>query len=351
MSKSERGAEPSQPVPGSLRRDPGSAGAGPGEDIAGLAWRLLGALRAAAAPAADRSLHDTFETNQVLSVLDLQIERSVDVPRNRLSRACLRDLFCSYTFFPQWNRFPVAGQTVVELGCGSLNPLSLLLLYVLAGARRGIGVDLDPVQDVQLATRALCRTASYMLLDPRLVVGDYPVSREQAAAYARPLDFMKLLAGDPGGLDPHTLTFANESAASLGLGDGEVDRVLSNSFLEHVPDPRAVIAEMARVTRPGGLVCHHIDGTDHRSHVDPRLHSLAFLQSDPQAALVGGCNRIRPRHYCALLEQHGFQVLHTQVWLRCEVDDRLRSSFVEPYRSMPREDLEVTNLGIWARRR
>jgi SAM-dependent methyltransferase len=38
----------------------------------------------------------------------------------------------------------------------------------------------------------------------------------------------------------------------LPFADGEFDTVLSNQVVEHVPDPRAHLAELARVLRPGG---------------------------------------------------------------------------------------------------
>jgi len=40
--------------------------------------------------------------------------------------------------------------------------------------------------------------------------------------------------------------------SEIPFGDGAFDTVLSNQVLEHVPDPRALWAEMVRVLRPGG---------------------------------------------------------------------------------------------------
>ncbi|MEM6672643.1 MAG: methyltransferase domain-containing protein [Planctomycetota bacterium] len=40
--------------------------------------------------------------------------------------------------------------------------------------------------------------------------------------------------------------------AALPVLEGSVDTVLSTEVLEHVPDPRALVDEMARVLRPGG---------------------------------------------------------------------------------------------------
>jgi SAM-dependent methyltransferase len=40
----------------------------------------------------------------------------------------------------------------------------------------------------------------------------------------------------------------------LPFGDGTIDAVISQSVLEHLPQPQAAVAEMARVLKPGGLV-------------------------------------------------------------------------------------------------
>ena len=44
------------------------------------------------------------------------------------------------------------------------------------------------------------------------------------------------------------------SALALPLADAAVDVCFSSNVLEHVPDPRRMLDEMVRVTRPGGIV-------------------------------------------------------------------------------------------------
>lgn len=44
------------------------------------------------------------------------------------------------------------------------------------------------------------------------------------------------------------------TASALPIGDACIDTVLCTEVLEHVPDPDAVVAEIARVLRPGGIV-------------------------------------------------------------------------------------------------
>jgi SAM-dependent methyltransferase len=43
-------------------------------------------------------------------------------------------------------------------------------------------------------------------------------------------------------------------AIRLPIRDGSIDGVVSSNLLEHVPSPPAVVAELARVVRPGGWV-------------------------------------------------------------------------------------------------
>ncbi len=45
------------------------------------------------------------------------------------------------------------------------------------------------------------------------------------------------------------------SALEIPFADREFDVVTSYQVLEHVPDPRQMLTEMLRVTRPGGVVC------------------------------------------------------------------------------------------------
>jgi ubiquinone/menaquinone biosynthesis C-methylase UbiE len=57
-----------------------------------------------------------------------------------------------------------------------------------------------------------------------------------------------------------SVDFASDASA-LPLADGSVDVVLSLELLEHVPEPAAVLREIARVLKPGGTVILSVPST------------------------------------------------------------------------------------------
>jgi SAM-dependent methyltransferase len=333
-------------APGSLREVIGSGpdalplATVPLEQLAGA---LLERIRSSPPPA-------SWSLSQLSGILDLELESWACVHQNRFSRQWLADLFAVYTGCPE-HLPPIAGSVVVELGCGGFDPFALLMLFVLLGARRGIGVDLDPVYDARLAARGLARCAMYLLADPPSIAGSFAIEREAIARSLGAFDLDRLWRGDLAGVDRNRLEFRNDSAANLSLGDAEADLLLSNSFLEHVADVDDVIREMARVTRPGGCGVHQIDGMDHAHHGDPARHPLDFLRVETDAAMVGGCNRVRPMGYVRLFEEHGFDVVRTRASQRVAVDEQLRAGFAKPFRSMPTEHLEVAVATLFVRRR
>lgn len=52
----------------------------------------------------------------------------------------------------------------------------------------------------------------------------------------------------------HRVQLHHGDAKSLGFDDDYFGSVISNSLIHHVPDPRVVLQEMVRVTRPGGTI-------------------------------------------------------------------------------------------------
>lgn len=285
-------------------------------------------------------------------LLQDQLRELTDVHLNRFSRKRLRDLHYNYIGRPHHAVRPsIADSVWVEMGCGSQNPVAFLFLALLLGARRGIAVDLDPIQDPVTAWRALADVAAMMLVDPVSIVEHDGVDRLEVMKRLAAFDLAKLRVGDPTGVDPNRLAYFQESVEATSLPAASADVVVSHAFLEHVSNLEAIVRECARITRPGGFGLHGIDGADHWRYSDASVHPLSFLQEGGDATLVHHSNRIRPLAMGAVFEQHGFEVVEFDEWERVDVPPELRARFVEPFRSMAQEDLEVMSGLLVVRRR
>jgi SAM-dependent methyltransferase len=287
----------------------------------------------------------SFSANEGTILLGCEIHKALevvlDVHNNRLSRRRYRDLFGTFYEFVEPPRPTLKGATIVELGCGSINPYGLLFLFLMLGARRGLAIDLDEIQDVPRAARALADLAAMILIDPREVLGDYLITPEQVLKNIASFDLARLRAGDPLGLDPARLTYMRESVHGLSLAKGEADLVVSNAFFEHITLVDDAIAEVSRITRKGGIGVHTIDGSDHRRYDNPACHPLELLTEADNEPLVHGSNRIRPLEFASVFERHGFEVISCEPFESVEVTAELRSRLVEPFRSMTNEALTV----------
>ncbi len=157
-------------------------------------------------------------------------------------------------------------------------------------------------------------------------------------------------------------------SSSLPHADRSFDVVYSVAALEHVANPHSTVREMHRVLAPGGIAVHEIDLTHHGS-ADPfrfleweedewRRRAERYGDERTQERLLGGgwgsevyCNRLRRGQWLALFDGAGFERLHDEPVI---VYDQARINairFVEPFRSMPAEELSVLAFRIVARKR
>lgn len=244
----------------------------------------------------------------------------------------------------------LAGATCLDFGCGGLNPLGGILGLLLAGARRGLAIDLDEVASPICAVRAL-----YTLIGAALTgttQTPIPGTRDDLLARIGSFDLRKLADGDQTGIDDARLRHERVDLRSAGIADGAIDVVVSNSVFEHLGDVEDVLAEMARVVRPGGLAVHAIDGFDHRYYGRPdEISPHAFLFESSDAPLLYGCNRIRPLAFAALFEQAGFEVRKLVEAHRTPLTDDEVARLDPAFRDMPRDHLEVTRARYFLRRR
>ncbi|HUH86075.1 MAG TPA: class I SAM-dependent methyltransferase [Stellaceae bacterium] len=141
-------------------------------------------------------------------------------------------------------------EEILDLGCGT-GSLSLLLAER-GSARRILGIDIAEAYIAYAAAR--CR-------DPRL-------------------------------------RFAVGDATRLDLPDRSVDRAFSLLALNFVPSPERAIAEMRRVTRPGGSVAAAV-----WDFAGGLVYQRIFW--DTAAALDADAGRARARHFASPLTRAG----------------------------------------------
>lgn len=204
------------------------------------------------------------------------------------------------------------GLSVVDVGAGQW--MSNARLFAASGARvLAVDPELPPsgIGGYAEFARALGLQRAAKTLANDVVLGR---RFERALAAGAGVSEARLAAAKP---DRY-----RGGAERLPLADGSVDVVVSDNVYEHVPDVRAVTAEIARVLRPGGVACitihpfsafsgghhpatiHHGDGP-----FSPTIPAWDHLRGErfPSGVFL---NRVRIRDYRTILGSH----LETVTW-------------------------------------
>ena len=86
---------------------------------------------------------------------------------------------------------------------------------------------------------------------------------------------------------------------ALPLGSGSVDLVIADWVVEHFPRPRAVVAEVARVLRPGGLFAFRTGNLRHYSYAIGSVtpHWFHRLVANPARGLPRDAGDPYPTYY------------------------------------------------------
>lgn len=278
---------------------------------------------------------------RLLGQLRTRLSLITDCAPNRYSTIKARQLLAVVRGHPYYRDDLVAGRSIVEFGCGGINPLAGHLAFAALGARKCTGLDLEAPNNPELAARSMFEVAAEMLLAPNLFFAPASPGVDWVRKNLEGIDFQRLRGGDLGGLPSDRFQMLQASGAKTGLETNTTDMCVSVSFLEHVDDIDAVIAETARLTPPGRLGVHLIDGADHRSYWNKDYDSLQFLTEEPGGHHYTGCNRIRPRHFIERFEAHGFTVVEFQTLRTHELPSDFRARLVPPFAEMSDEDLSV----------
>jgi len=200
--------------------------------------------------------------------------------------------------------FTLEGKSAREMGSGWF-PI-MPLMYRLAGAEH---VWLSDVQALlnpaNLATTAAFLQAQRAKIQALIGVGD-----------AR---FDAVLAAPLGGEFGADLAALGLSYVIIGRDPMPVtDVIFSHTTLEHIEPEllRRIFTDAHALLRPGGVMSHGVDHTDHRAHADPRLSQIDFLRySDRMWRLLcvdplDYTNRLRHSDYIALFGVTGYELLY-----------------------------------------
>lgn len=193
----------------------------------------------------------------------------------------------------------VDGVEVLEFGTG-WTPL-IPLLFHLAGAQRLMLTDIDQLMDEHTIFRAREIVASRIGDAARLLGRS---EEGLLASLHAPLPYDYLVPWD----------------AALHPAES-VDILISRAVLEHVPEDqlRVFLAQFRRILRPGGVMCHVVDNSDHWQHRDHSLSRVEFLRYEDDdwiwrlAQLNDQTyqNRLRHSDYERLFAEAGFTLLRS----------------------------------------
>jgi SAM-dependent methyltransferase len=270
-----------------------------------------------------------------------RLDSALEVEPNRHS---VEHVACALHFVrhcAQTHGLPLRGAAHLEFGCGSLDPYGRMFSHLLLGAERAVCIEVDPVVDTAKALRRLARLAAAALVDPAHVLRGLPIARDAVLANCHGFDLARLAAGDPAGLCAR-LQLLQQPVQTTGLPTGAFDVTFSNSVFEHLDDVDATLAELRRITRPGGFGVHGIDATDHSRYWLPDVHPLEFLTADPQARFVHECNRWRLAEFEAAFARHGFTLVDAWRDAPAPIPAALRQRLAAPWR-----DRSDADLGVW----
>lgn len=231
------------------------------------------------------------------------------------------------------------GRTVLELGTGWYPVIPLMMR--LAGAARVVLTDVYALLDRETLRAAVdfLGARSTDLAD-RLGLTEAEIVRGLALSDEAPLtEALEVL-----GLD-YRVPF------DIGAADVQVDAIYSHTVLEHIPPPvlKTIFRHSHGLLRPGGLISHGIDHSDHREHQDPRLSRIDFLRYGDTAWRwlclnpQDYTNRLRHSDYLAMIRVAGFETVLERPFINPKALKSLPNIPLAPrFQHYGRDDLATT---------
>lgn len=252
----------------------------------------------------------------------------------------------------QWLRDTLGtleGKTILEIGSGW--ELLIPMLFSLCGVERVYLTDLTPLLDKETLAGSLesFRANKKPILDAlRTDAHDFD------SRFSSEIDSVEEFLAD------HRFVYlAPCDCRNLSLKSSTLDVVTSRSVLEHIPPPvvEGIFQESYRLLKPGGLVCHFVDNSDHWEHGDKSISRVNFLRySDRTFRLtylnsLNYQNRLRHSQYIDMLRRAGFDLLRAEPVIDARAVKALDTlPLSAAFRRFSAEDLATTDSYLLARK-
>lgn len=234
---------------------------------------------------------------------------------------------------------------VLELGTGwfPVVPIGMFL----CGVDEIITIDIQPLIRKKNVIRTINKMMNYHLQGKlKTHLPDMIDDRwEQLAALMPKMSDMSL-AEIFQTLKIHTLV---KDARHLPLPDHSVDLITSNNTFEHIYPKilSQILVEFRRVLKPGGVMSHAIDMSDHFAHLDQSISIYNFLRFSDNVwnwidNTIQPQNRLRVTDFRALYKQLGIDIVKEE--LRPGDQQLLQTVPVhKKFRHIPLEDLAISH--------
>lgn len=204
-------------------------------------------------------------------------------------------VYADYVRYAHLEPADLKGARVLEVGAG--DNFGVALRFLASGAAEVAAVDRfatwrDPDQQRRIYAALLER----MSPSEREAVG--PVLRlDPGPAFDEAR--LRVVEGVP----------IEEAARTLGLGSFDIS--ISRAVLEHVYDLDAALTAIDSMLKPGGVLAHKVDLSDHGYFTEGGQHPLTFLTVSPRVyRWMGGeeglPNRRRASDYARILKRLGY---------------------------------------------
>ena len=148
-----------------------------------------------------------------------------------------------------------------------------------------------------------------------------------------------------------------QDARRTDFADATFDFITSNNTFEHIyPEIlEGILKEFYRILKPGGVMSHFIDMTDHFAHFDSQINIYNFLKFSPRAwRMIDNeilpQSRLRLRDYEEMYHRLGIPVTEKLIWLyNAELLDTI--SIHQSLKGYSREELAVVHVYITSLKR